>query len=62
VNAGLFSDIDVDAAAQHVFALIESPRYQYRIPKALAKHHAELAATLVLSGLFLKHCGFSTSL
>jgi hypothetical protein len=51
VNAGLFLDINVDAAAQHVFALIESPLNQCRIPKALAKQHAELAATLVLRDL-----------
>jgi len=61
VNAGLFSDIDVDAAAQHVFALIESPLNQCRSPKALVKQHAESAATLVLRGLFRKHCGLSTS-
>lgn len=44
-------DIDVDAAAQHVFALIESPLSQRRIPKVRAKQHAELAATVVLRDL-----------
>ena len=51
VRAGLFLDVDVDAAAQQVFALIESPLNQRRIAKARAKEHAELAATLVLRGL-----------
>ena len=51
VNARLFLDVDVDAAAQHVFALIESPLNRRRIPKAKALDHAELAATLVLRSL-----------
>jgi hypothetical protein len=44
-------DVDVDAAARQIFALIESPLNHRRISRAKALQNAELAATLVLRSL-----------
>ena len=51
VSAGIFMDVDVDAAARQIFALIESPLNHRRISRAKALQNAELAATLVLRSL-----------